>query len=60
VEAVAELRRAVDVSRYGESDTVVAEMAEEWLLPRLDRQSECLPGEGRESGLTPSAENPVV
>ena len=40
VAAVTELHRAVDIARYGQSDTVEAEIAEEWSLPRLDRRND--------------------
>ncbi len=33
--AVARIRRAVDVSRHGDSDVTVEEVREEWALPRL-------------------------
>jgi mycothiol synthase len=35
-EAVAELKRAVDVAHHGDSDVTVDEVREEWALPRLD------------------------
>lgn len=34
-EAVAELKRAVDIERHGDSDVTVDEVREEWALPRL-------------------------
>jgi ribosomal protein S18 acetylase RimI-like enzyme len=34
-EAVAALKRAVDLDRYGDSDVTVDEVREEWALPRL-------------------------
>lgn len=33
--AVADLRRAVEVARHGDSDVTPAEIVEEWALPRL-------------------------
>jgi mycothiol synthase len=33
--AVADLKRAVQIARHGESDATAAEIAEEWALPRL-------------------------
>jgi mycothiol synthase len=36
--AVAELKRAVEVARHGESDETVDHIREEWALPRLDLQ----------------------
>ena len=35
--AVADLKRAVDLARHGESDVTPAEIIEEWALPRLVR-----------------------
>lgn len=35
---VVDLQRAVDLARHGESDSTVAEVIEEWSLPRLDPQ----------------------
>jgi ribosomal protein S18 acetylase RimI-like enzyme len=35
-EAVAELNRSIDLARHGDSDSTVAEIIEEWSLPRLD------------------------
>ena len=37
---VAELKRAVEVARHGESDVTPAEIAEEWALPRLARDED--------------------
>jgi len=35
-EAVAALKRTIDLTRHGESDSTVADVLEEWSLPRLD------------------------
>lgn len=37
-DAVAALRRTIDLARHGESDSTVADVLEEWSLPRLDPQ----------------------
>jgi len=37
VAAVARLNQAVDLSRYGQTDSTESDVVEEWALPRLDR-----------------------
>ena len=44
--AVAELKRAVEVARHGDSDETVELMREEWALPRLDLERDAWLVEG--------------
>jgi len=39
--AVADLKRAVEIARHGDSDVTLAEIVEEWALPRLVPDEDC-------------------
>ena len=40
IAAITELRRAVDMARYGDSDSEEAEVVQMWSFPRLDRRND--------------------
>jgi mycothiol synthase len=51
VSAVADLKRAVEVARQGDSDVTPAEIVEEWALPRLVPDQDCWLVETTSGGL---------